>query len=211
MGRPRRGLKVSSVQRRYPGRRTPTSRPMRHHTRDTLIMPLGCQSKDLLTSYLVTFDAFSRPCFHLLAIPILGRAPLDSDICGLSHKRQQNRMSGDAPYPGKPEHAVFYWLSALPSEQGMHVAQRNCSRAASSRCHRCLRAGRRARCLRAPGQKSPRGNNPWGDESPSAARLHWHTREASSAGDSKGELPGPVEANSSGAGATCQKSYNRSK
>jgi hypothetical protein len=43
-------------------------------------VPLGRQSQELFTSYLVTFDAFSRPCFHLLAIPILDRDPLDSDI-----------------------------------------------------------------------------------------------------------------------------------
>jgi hypothetical protein len=86
-------------------------------------VPLGRQSKDLLTSYLMTFDALSRPGFHLSNVPILSRDPLNSDKLVLSHKRQQNRKSEDATYLRKPKRWVFHWLSALPFEQRIHTAQ----------------------------------------------------------------------------------------
>ena len=99
-----------------------TSRPC-GTTSGTVVVPLGRQSKDVLTSYLMTFDAFSRPGFHLLHVPILGRDPLDSDKRVLSHKRQQNRKSKDVTYLRKPKRAVFHWPSAWPFEQWIHTAQ----------------------------------------------------------------------------------------
>jgi hypothetical protein len=86
-------------------------------------VPLGRQSKELLTSYLTTFDAFGRPGFHLLNVPILDRDPLDSDKRLLSHNRQQNRKSKDATYLKKPKRAAFHCLRALPFEQRIHTAQ----------------------------------------------------------------------------------------
>ena len=86
-------------------------------------MPLGRQSKELLTSYLMTFDAFGRPGFHLLNVPILDRDPLDSDKRLLSHNRQQNRKSKDAPYLKKPKRAAYHCLRAVPVAQRIHTAQ----------------------------------------------------------------------------------------